>query len=141
LGFGAGLTLAIVVFVKRSQAKQHTYPAALSHNEERQWAMFSHLGTFAAFVIPFANIIAPLIIWQLKKGESAFVVQHSKESLNFQISLMIYSLASALLVLIFIGVLLLVGLFVFNIIAVVIAGVRANEGAYYKYPMAIKFFR
>ena len=141
LGFGVGLTLAIVVFVKRSQAKHHAYPAALSQKEERQWAMFSHLGTFAAFVVPFGNIIAPLIIWQLKKDESAFVVQHSKASLNFQVSLMIYTLASALLVLIFIGVLLLAGLFVFNIIAVIIAGVRANEGATYKYPMAIRFFR
>ena len=103
--------------------------------------MFSHLGTFAAFLIPFSNIIAPLIIWQIKKDESAFVVQHSKESLNFQISLVIYSCASILLVLVIIGIFLLIGLFVFNIIAVIIAGVKANEGGYYRYPMAIRFFK
>jgi uncharacterized Tic20 family protein len=55
--------------------------------------------------------------------------------------LMIYSIASALLVLIIIGVFLLIGLFVFNIIAVIIAGVRANEGGHYRYPMAIRFFK
>ena len=141
LGFGAGLIMVVVVFVKRSKAKYHAYPYALSQREERQWAMFSHLGTFAAFIIPFGNIIAPLIIWQIKKDESRFVVQHSKESLNFQISLMIYSLVSAILVLVLIGIFLLIGLIVFNFIAVVIAGIKANEGAYYRYPMAIRFIK
>jgi len=141
LGFGAGLITAIVVFVKRSKAKYRTYPSASAQREERQWAMFSHLGTFAAFIIPFGNIIAPLIIWQIKKDESQFVVQHSKESLNFQISLMIYGLASAMLVLVLVGILLLFGLIVFNIIAVVIAGIKANEGACYRYPMTIRFIK
>ncbi|UCD80366.1 MAG: DUF4870 domain-containing protein [Desulfobacterales bacterium] len=141
LGFGAGLTMAVVVFVKRSKHRYRADPAALSKKEERQWAMFSHIGTFAAFVVPFGNIIAPLIIWQIKKDESSFVAQHSKESLNFQISLMIYSLASTLLVLLIIGIFLLIGLLVFNIIAVIIAGVGANEGEHYRYPMTIRFFK
>ncbi len=141
LGFAVGLTMAMVVFVKRAKIKYRANSAALSQKEERQWAMFSHFGTFTAFIIPFGNIIAPLIIWQIKKDQSSFVAQHSKEALNFQISLMIYSLASALLVLIIIGVFLLIGLFVFNIIAVIIAGVRANEGGHYRYPMAIRFFK
>lgn len=141
LGFVAGLTTAVIVFIRRSKAKYRADPAALSQKQERQWAMFSHLSTFAAFLIPFSNIVAPLIIWQVKKDESAFVVQHSKESLNFQISLMIYSLAAILLVLVIIGIFLLIGLGIFNIVAVIIAGVKANEGYPYRYPMAIRFFK
>lgn len=141
LGFAAGLIMAAAVFVKRSKAKYRDHPATLSQKEERQWAMFSHLGTFVVFMIPFGNIIAPLIIWQIKKDESAFVVQHSKESLNFQISLMVYGLASCLLILILIGVFLLIGLFIFNVIAVITAGVKANEGDFYKYPLTIRFFK
>ncbi len=140
-GFVVGLTTVIAVLVKRSNMTASSRPPALSYKEERQWAMFSHLGAFTAFFIPFGNIIVPLVIWQIKKNESSFVVQHSKASLNFQISLMIYSLAAALLVLIIIGIFLLLGLFIFNIIAVIIAGVKANEGQNYRYPLAIPFFK
>jgi len=136
-----GLIMAIVVFIKRSNAKSSMRPAAMTRKEEGQWAMFSHLGTFSAFLIPFGNIIVPLVIWQVKKGESAFTVEHSKESLNFQISLMIYYIAATLLILIIIGFILLIGLFIFNIITVIIAGIKANEGQHYQYPMTIRFIK
>lgn len=136
-----GLIMAIVVFIKRSNAKSSRSPSAMTQKEERQWAMLSHLGTFSAFLIPFGNIIVPLVIWQVKKGESTFTVEHSKESLNFQISLMIYYIAATLLILIIIGFFLLIGLFVFNIITVIIAGIKANEGESYQYPMTIRFIK
>ena len=113
----------------------------MTQKDERQWAMISHLGTFSACLIPFANIIVPLVIWQVKKSESSFTVEHSKESLNFQISLMIYYIAATLLILIIIGFILFIGLFIFNIIIVIIAGIKANDGEYYKYPMTIRFFK
>ena len=137
----AGLIMAIVVFIKRSNAKSRTSPAAMTQKEERHWAMLSHLGTFSAFLIPFGNIIVPLVIWQVKKEESAFTVDHSKESLNFQISLMIYYIAATLLILILIGFLLFIGLFIFNIIIVIMAGVKASEGKYYQYPLTIRFIK
>ena len=136
-----GLIMAIVVFIRRSNAKSSLSPAAMTQKEERQWAMLSHLGTFSAFLIPFGNIIVPLVIWQVKKKESSFTVEHSKESLNFQISLMIYYIAATLLILIIIGFILFVGLFIFNIIIVIIAGIKANEGQYYQYPMTIRFIK
>jgi hypothetical protein len=64
-----------------------------------------------------------------------------KESLNFQISLMIYYIAATLLILIIIGFFLLIGLFIFNIITVIIAGIKANEGESYQYPMTIRFIK
>ena len=136
-----GLIMAIVVFIKRSNVKTSMNPAEMTQKDERQWAMLSHLGTFSACLIPFANIIVPLVIWQVKKDESSFTVEHSKESLNFQISLMIYYIATTLLILIIIGFILFIGLFIFNIIIVIIAGIKANEGEYYKYPMTIRFFK
>jgi uncharacterized Tic20 family protein len=140
-GAMAGLIMAIVVFIKRSKTKSSMSPAAVSRKEERQWAMLSHLGTFSAVLIPFGNIIVPLVIWQVKKGESPFAVEHSKESLNFQISLLIYYIAATLLILIVIGFILFIGLFIFNIIMVIIAGIKANEGEPYQYPMTIRFIK
>jgi uncharacterized Tic20 family protein len=136
-----GLIMAIVVFIRRSNAKSSLNPTAMTQREERQWAMLSHLGTFSAFLIPFGNIIVPLVIWQVKKGESSFTVEHSKESLNFQISLMIYYIAATLLIVIIIGFILFIGLFIFNIIIVIMAGINANEGKYYQYPMTIRFIK
>jgi len=142
IGCAVGLIMAIVVFVKRSHAKSSILPPQESAQKDaRLWAMLCHFGTFAAFLIPFGNIIVPLVIWQLKKGQSSFVVAHGKESLNFQISLMIYYLAATLLILVIIGFILLVALFVFNIVMVIIAGIKANDGEHYQYPMTIRFFK
>lgn len=46
-----------------------------STKDERTLAMLSHLSTFAGYVIPFGNIIAPLVIWQVKKDESSYVAE------------------------------------------------------------------
>ena len=88
--------------------------------------------------VPLGNIIAPIVIWQMKKHESEFVVDQAKESLNFQITIMIYALISFLLFFIFIGIFLIFALVIFSLIVVIIAGLKANEGEYYRYPMCIR---
>ena len=61
-------------------------------SDERMWGMLCHLSTFAGYLVPFGNISGPLIVWLVKKDEYAFVDDQGKESLNFQISITIYSL-------------------------------------------------
>jgi uncharacterized Tic20 family protein len=141
MGWIAGPVLAVIVAVKRSRRKARASMQGSSDRDDRQWAMFSHLGTFSAFFVPFGNIIAPLVIWQVKKNESLFVVQHSKESLNFQISLTLYSIVATFLVFVLIGLLLLPALFIFGLVAVIIAGIKANDGQAYTYPLTIRIFR
>jgi hypothetical protein len=138
LGIIAGPVVALVVFVKRQIYKRNHRDEPLSEKEERQWAMFAHIGTFCSLFVPLGNFIAPIVVWQMKKHESEFVVDQAKESLNFQISIIIYALISFLLVFIFIGFFLIFALVIFSLIAVIIAGVKANEGEYYRYPMCIR---
>lgn len=110
--------------------------------DERMWAMLSHISAFAFFVFPaFGNILGPLIIWLIKKEEYPFVDEQGKESLNFQISITIYSLAAALLSIILIGIPILISLFFFDFIMVVIASIKANDGFHYKYPLSIQLIR
>ena len=52
--------------------------------DEKMWAMLTHISTFAVFVFPVGNIIAPLIIWLIKKDEFPLVDDQGKEVLNFQ---------------------------------------------------------
>ncbi|MHC4499505.1 MAG: DUF4870 domain-containing protein [Planctomycetota bacterium] len=111
--------------------------------DARMWAMFCHLAGLARFVVPvpFGGIIAPLIVWQIKKDEHAFVDENGKEALNFQLSVAIYLLAAILLCFVIIGFLLLPAVAVFNIVFLIIAAVKANNGEHYMYPLTIRFIK
>ena len=138
LGIIAGPVTALVVFVKRQNYRRIHRDEPISEKEEHQWAMFAHIGIFSSIFVPLGNFIAPIVIWQMKKHESEFVVDQAKESLNFQITLMIYSLISILLCFIVIGFFLIFALVIFGLIMVIVGGIRANEGEYYRYPMCIR---
>jgi hypothetical protein len=77
----------------------------------------------------------------MKKHESEFVVEQAKESLNFQITLMIYTVISILLCFIIIGFFLIFALVIFGLIMVIIAAIRTNEGEDFQYPMTLRLFK
>ena len=110
----------------------------------RMWAMFSHLAGLAGFVIPviLSGIIAPLIIWQIKKDDHPFLDKNGKEALNFQISIGIYEFVSFLLIFVFcIGAVLLPAVAIFDLVLMIIAAVKANNGESYRYPLTIRFIK
>jgi len=107
--------------------------------------MLCHLGGLAGFIIPFGNIIAPLVIWLIKKDEDKFVDDHGKEALNFQITLMIAAMAGFILTVIVItacvGIPLMIAVGVCNIVFCIIAAIKANKGEAYRYPIAIRLIK
>ena len=115
----------------------------------RTWTVLCHASAFLGFFIPAAgHIIGPLIVWLLKRGESAEIDEHGKESLNFQISMFIYT--SALGVVCFILMFVLIGflllplfavLFLVDIVLVIIASLKASEGQLYRYPLTIRLIK
>ena len=109
--------------------------------EAKNWAMFCHLSALVGFIIPFGNIIGPLIIWQMKKNEFPFVDDQGKQALNFQISMTIYIFVSILLIIIAVGILLLIILGVVSLILTVIAAINASNGTSYRYPLTIEFVK
>jgi uncharacterized Tic20 family protein len=114
---------------------------AMNEKDARTWAMLCHIGAFAGYIIPFGHIIAPLVIWLIKKDESPFVDDQGKESLNFQISVSLYAIIAALLTLVVIGAVLLIALVIFDVVMVIIAAVRANSGERYRYPLCLRFIK
>ena len=107
-------------------------------SEEKNWAMLGHLLVLTGFIIPFGNIIAPLVIWLIKKDEMPFAANEAKEALNFEINITIYIIIAALLCLILIGFLILPVLLIANLVFVILAGVKANSGVPYRYPFIIR---
>jgi len=116
--------------------------AAMNEKDARTWAMLCHLGGLGVYVIPtIGHILAPLIVWLIKKDESPFVDDQGKESLNFQISITIYALVALLLMRIIIGFILLPAVGIFDLVMVIIAAVKANSGEKFRYPLCIRFIK
>lgn len=114
---------------------------AMEESQEKNWGMFCHLAALAGFIIPFGNIVGPLIIWLIKKDESAYVDKQGKESLNFQISVSIYALVSAVLALVLIGFLLLIVIGIATLILIIVAALKANNREDFQYPLTIRFIQ
>jgi len=126
----------------QNQAVQPELQAKQTDKDARMWAMFSHLAGLAGCLpIPLANIIGPLIIWQIKKDDFAFVNEQGKEAVNFQISMTIYGIIAGILIFAVIGILLLPAVIIVDIVFLLIAAVKANDGFHYRYPLSIRFIK
>lgn len=115
------------------------------------YAVVLHLSSFAGYLFPFGNIILPVVLWLVKKDESHFIDVHGKSTINFEISLMLYTLILAILIVpitIFtLGmglVALLIAalpLLIAYIVVKIQAAIQASNGRYYQYPFTIEFIK
>lgn len=103
---------------------------------ERNFALAAHLLLLAGQVVP---VVPSLILWLVKRDESAFIDDHGKEAVNFQISLIIYVIISFILMpACGIGGILFAGVYVLAIVTMILASIAASNGRYYRYPMCIR---
>ena len=100
-----------------------------------------HFLSFAGLMFPMGNILGPLVLWAIKKDEMPSVNEHGKESVNFQISMSIYAFIAGLSIFVLIGLVLLPAIIVLNMVLVIIAGVKAANGEFYRYPLTIRFIK
>jgi len=107
-------------------------PDIIPTNDEKTFALLAHVLTLVA------PILAPLIIYLIKKDESKFIAYHAKESLNFQITLFVIVF---ILVITIIGILLLWLVGIASLVLVIVATVRASEGKLYRYPVSIRLIK
>jgi uncharacterized Tic20 family protein len=114
-----------------------------SHSgEARTWTVLCHASALIGLFLPaVGHILPPLIVWLIKRGEFPEVDEHGKESLNFQISMLIYNLIGAILCLVLIGFVILGILYLLNLILVIVASVQASDGKLYRYPLTIRLIK
>lgn len=108
-------------------------PVAGASQDDRTIAMLTHLsGIIFSFIVP-------LVVWLINKdkADKAFLVDQSKEALNFQITLLI----GMVLTIILIGALINFALWVACIVFSIIAGLKANAGEAYRYPVALRLVK
>ncbi len=110
--------------------------------DEQNWAMFCHLAALSGFVIPFGNVIGPLILWLIKKDTMPLVDQHGKEAVNFQITVTIAMLISFVLMFVLIGIVLVFAVGVAALIMTIMATVKVSNGEFdYRYPFALRLIK
>ncbi len=118
-------------------------------DDERTYALMLHLSLLAHVVLTLIAIIIPIVMWQAKKKESPFLDDHGREAVNFQISLIIWSIAlpiiAALVGLITCGVGLVLLIpaailpYIVGVVGMIQASMAANRGEFYRYPMTFRF--
>jgi uncharacterized Tic20 family protein len=108
----------------------------------RTWVMLVHAIALIGFFVPLAgHIVGPLVIWLAKRDESPELDAHGKESVNFQISMLIYNVIAGLLCIVLIGIPILIILHFLNIIFVVIAAIQASDGKLFRYPLSLRLIK
>ncbi|MFF2051743.1 DUF4870 domain-containing protein [Leifsonia sp. NPDC058194] len=105
----------------------------LSPADEKLWATLVHIGGI------LFNWIPALIGYLVLKDRGPFVRSHTATALNFQITLFIAYAIGWITSFVGIGLIILLAVFVVNIVFSIIAALKANQGQYYTYPIAIKF--
>ncbi|WP_337884805.1 DUF4870 domain-containing protein [Fischerella thermalis] len=127
----------------------------------RAWGMACHLSALGGFIIPFGSVLIPLIIWLTQKEKHPFIDEQGKESVNFQLSLIIYVLVfviflqiltpfllallprdySSFSFAVFTPYLFSMAVMLFQLIMAIIAGVRAYNGQSYRYPFNLRLLK
>ncbi|MFF1879034.1 DUF4870 domain-containing protein [Leifsonia sp. NPDC058230] len=105
----------------------------LSPADEKLWATLVHVGGILFGFLP------ALIGYLVLKDRGPFVREHTATALNFQITLAIAYVVGWILTIVLVGFIILAAVWAVNIIFSIIAAVKANQGQYYTYPIAIKF--
>jgi uncharacterized protein len=115
-------------------------PTSSTSSEVRTWSVLCHasalLGLFFHF---FGHLLGPLLVWLIKRGDAPEIDANGKESLNFQLSMLIYDIIAGILCLVVIGIPILIALWILNTVFVIIASIRTSEGKFYRYPFTIRF--
>ena len=109
-------------------------------DQERLWGMLAHLLSFVAAYL-FLGFVAPLIVLLIFGQRSPFVRANAVESLNFNLTWLLYGIIGVILALLLIGIVILIVLGIAYLVLVIIASVKANNGEVYRYPATIRFVR
>ena len=106
--------------------------SATPSDNDKNIATVTHLaGTVFSFV-------PALIVWLLKKDDSAYIASQAKEALNFQISILIAQFIAYLLVWVLIGFMLIPIIWLLNIVLCIIAAISTSKGETYRYPICLR---
>jgi uncharacterized Tic20 family protein len=115
----------------------------INHTEKRtdtQLLVVTHLTQLLYYVTGFGGLIVPLIIWLTQKDKVVGMDEHGKAIVNFQISLILFTIISIPAILLLgLGILMLIALCILGFVIPVINAVKASNGESPTYFLTIRF--
>lgn len=105
----------------------------MNPSDEKMWAVLIHLGGW------FLNFLVPLIGYLVLKDRGPFIRSQTATALNFQLTILIAYVAGGVLSIVLIGIPILIAAAILNLVFSIIAAVKAGQGEWYQYPLAIRF--
>lgn len=110
--------------------------------EDKSLLVITHLSQLLTYITGVGGLIVPLIIWAFKKDEVFALDQQGKDIVNFQISIIIYSIICIPLILLFgLGILGLIGIGLIALIFPILNAIRVSNGEEVKYPLTIQILK
>jgi uncharacterized Tic20 family protein len=107
---------------------------------DNQLLMITHLSQLLTYITGFGGLIAPLIIWATQKDKIDAMNTHGKSILNFQLSIIIYSILSIPLIIVFgLGFLTLILIGILAFVMPIINAIKASNGELPSYPLSLNF--
>ncbi|MBC2962014.1 DUF4870 domain-containing protein [Nocardioides deserti] len=91
------------------------------------------IGAFVALAF-----LGPLLVMLIKGNQSGYVRAQAVESLNFQLSILIYGIVAFVLAFVLIGFLLLPIVGLIWLVFTIVGSVKASNGELYRYPLTIR---
>ena len=107
--------------------------------DEKTWSLLLHISQLCGFLIPFAGLVVPIVLWQIKKDESAIIDRHGRIVANWMITAFITGIVFFCLSFVLIGIPLLIILGVLCVVFPIIGGIKASNGEFWPYPMSYRF--
>ncbi len=120
---------------------QYQPQMSLMTPEQKQTGMFLHLSQLANVILFPLGIIAPILIWQIKKDQMPELDAHGKMVVNWMISSTIYAIVSLVLILLLIGIPMIIAVGVISVVFPIVGAIKANNGELWEYPLTIKFLK
>jgi uncharacterized Tic20 family protein len=115
---------------------------SVSSSNVRIWNILCHASALLGIFLHFpGHLLGPLIVWLAKRDDSPEIDANGKESLNFQISMLIYNGIAVVFCLVLVGFAFLAVLWVLNAVFVIVASIHASDGKFYRYPMTIRLIQ
>ena len=128
-------------FFNRSENTQTTNSNPLLGMSENSYIALMHISQFAGIILPGLGFILPVVLWAMNKDNNIKVNAVGKHILNFMISMLIYYAISGVLCCIVIGIPMLIALGIMQIVFIIIATIKANNGETWRYPLTVDFLK
>jgi len=126
---------------KQSLLTQEHSSEPLVVMDTNTWSVVIHLSQFCTYLLPLAGIVVPLVLWQIKKNESAIIDRHGKIVMNWLLTEFILLIIAGILCFVLVGFALIFLISIAGIVFPIIGAVKAGNGEIWPYPCSIRFFK